>query len=114
MNVNIYSIYDDAAGAYTQPFFMQNDGLAIRVFQDNVNSKEENNISVHPDQFTLFRIGSWDDSKGMITQDERPKSLGNGLHFKTEQAVDIGVEELQKIRSMLESLENSVGVIEDS
>lgn len=83
MKLNIYSIYDSAAKAYATPFFMQNDGLAIRAFQSNVNSNEENNISKYPDQFTLFRVGEYDDENGLITS-ESPESLGNALTFKTD------------------------------
>jgi hypothetical protein len=81
MKLNVYTVYDQAANAYMNPFFMHNDGLAVRAFQDNVNSKEPNNVSLHPDQFTLFRIGEFDDQSAVITYQE-PKSLGNGLHLK--------------------------------
>lgn len=81
MLLNIYSIFDSAAEAYTKPFYMHNDGLAIRAFQDNVNSEDQNNISNHPDQFTLFKIGTYDDKTGEITNLEN-KSLGNGLEYK--------------------------------
>lgn len=87
MKLNVYSIFDSAAKAYTQPFFMHNDGLAIRAFQDNVNSTEENNISKHPDQFTLFKIAEFDDAKGQITSIDNLKSLGNGLEFQNNQEI---------------------------
>jgi hypothetical protein len=81
MILNTYSIYDSAAKAYIQPFFMHNDGLAIRAFQGNVNSTEENNISKYPDQFTLYKIGTFDDQTATITPED-PISLGNGLTFQ--------------------------------
>ena len=87
MILNVYSIYDSAAKAYTQPFFMHNDGLAIRAFQDNVNSKEENNISKHPDQFTLYKIGSYNDETGQITKQDINKSLGNGIEFVNDPVI---------------------------
>ena len=83
----MYTIYDSAAKAYTQPFFMHNDGLAIRAFQDNVNATEQNNISLHPDQFTLFKTAEWDDNSGHITPIE-PTSLGNGLELKNPEQTD--------------------------
>jgi hypothetical protein len=80
METRIYSIYDSAAQAFITPFFMHNDGMALRAFSDNVNAKEENNISKHPDQFTLFHIGNYDDQTGQIESIE-PKSLGNGIEY---------------------------------
>lgn len=102
MKVKVYSLFDSAAKAYTQPFFMQNDGLAIRAFQDNVNAKEENNVSKHPDQFTLFHIGDWDDTEGKIIQAEVVKSLGNGLEFKNNEETDSVMSELRIIKKLLE------------
>ena len=78
----IYTFYDAAAKAYTTPFFMHNDGLAIRAFSDNVNAEEENNISKHPDQFTLFCIGEIDDSNAAVATYEPAKNLGNGLQYQ--------------------------------
>jgi len=87
MKLNVYSIFDSAAKAYTNPFFMHNDGLAIRAFSDNVNSEQENNISKHPDQFTLFRIGEFDDASGEIKTD-LVKSLGTGLQYQEKTGLD--------------------------
>jgi hypothetical protein len=83
MKLFIYSLFDQAAKAYTRPFFLQNDGIAIRAFQDQVNAKEPNNVSEHPEQFTLFCIGEFDDSNGDITP-EISRSLGNGKQFVDE------------------------------
>ena len=88
MKLSVYSIHDSAAKAFIQPFFMHNDGLAIRAFQGNVNSKEPNNISEHPDQFTLYKIGEFDDSTGQIIT-YQPESLGNGITFKEETTMPI-------------------------
>jgi hypothetical protein len=82
MDLNIYSIYDSAAEAFTQPFFMHNDGLAIRAFQDNVNASNENNISNHPEQFTLFRIGKFSDNNGKVDSEPQPVSLALGIEMK--------------------------------
>ena len=84
MKLNVYSIYDSAAKAYAQPFFMQNDALALRAFMDNINSEDghKSNLSVYPEQFTLFKIGEYDDSTGMVINYEENHSLGNGVEFR--------------------------------
>jgi hypothetical protein len=103
MKLNVYSIFDSAAKAYTSPFFMHNDGLAIRAFQDNVNAEQENNISKHPDQFTLFKIGEFDDSTGEIKTD-LVKSLGTGLEYKNSPDISEDIAQLiiKKLDSILE------------
>jgi hypothetical protein len=103
MKLNVYSLFDSAAKAYTQPFFAHNDGLAIRMFQDNVNSEQENNISKHPDQFTLFKIGEFDDATGEIKTDV-VKSLGTGLEYKNSPDISEDIAQLiiKKLDSILE------------
>lgn len=113
MNINVYSMFDSAAQAFTQPFFLQNDGLAIRAFQDNVNSKEPNNVSEHPDQFTLFRIASYDDKTGTITPEEKPRSLGIGVTFKQEQVITTNeatafIEQLKKIEATIQTMNSNL------
>jgi hypothetical protein len=50
MKLNVYSIYDDTAKAYMQPFFLHNHGLAVRAFVDQVNRDDANNpLALHPE-----------------------------------------------------------------
>ena len=81
MKLNIYSIYDSAAKAYMQPFFVQTNGIAIRLFTDNVNSKDDNQVSKHPQHFTLFKIGEFDDQKGTI-EPMTPEAVATGSELK--------------------------------
>lgn len=94
MKLFCYAIYDSAARAYGRPWFQPNDGLAIRAFQALVNAKEETDVSLYPDQFTLFQIGEYDDTEGVIVPREPLNSLGNGLVFKSEDRVDPDGSEL--------------------
>ena len=87
MELYVYSLFDAAAQAFTQPFFMHNDGLAIRAFQDNINSPEPSNVSEHPDQFTLYKIATFDDKTGAIDKLDPPRSLGLGITFKQETTI---------------------------
>lgn len=81
MILNIFSVYDSAAESYLQPFFMQTKGQAIRAFTDAVN--DNNNVFCkYPDDYTLFELGSYDDSKGSFVMLSAPRSIGNALEFK--------------------------------
>ena len=109
MKLKVYSVYDQAAKAFTQPFYLHNDGLAVRSFQDNVNH-QDSQISKHPDQFTLFLIGEFNDVDGTITCHE-PKSLGTGLQYvnpsetsELQKTLDLVVKQTAKIDRFLEEI----------
>lgn len=62
----IYTVYDEKAGAYLTPFFMPTDGMALRAITDALTDKEHQ-FTKHSEDFTLYRIGIFDDSDGAIT-----------------------------------------------
>jgi hypothetical protein len=59
MKTKIYSVYDHKAGAFLQPFYMPNDGLAIRALQDCAYD-QDHQFFRHPEDFTLFEVGEFD------------------------------------------------------
>lgn len=65
MKMNIYAIFDKAIGAYMRPFFMQADGQAIRAFTD-LAVQADHEIGQHPEDYSLYRLGSFDDSNAEI------------------------------------------------
>lgn len=74
MKVQLFSIYDSKVEAYLQPFFMQNSAQAQRSFSDLVNDKTHA-FGKHPEDYTLFEIGSWEDSNCKFNLFETPRSL---------------------------------------
>jgi len=75
MILEIFSVYDSKAEAYMTPFFMQSVGQALRSF---IDASEDTNtqLSRHPEDFTLFHIGKWDDDTCTINMLKTPVSLG--------------------------------------
>lgn len=68
MILTVVSIFDQATQAYSRPVFVQSTGVAIRSFSDEVNRDEPNNeMRRHPGDFSLFNIGTFDDSTGVFT-----------------------------------------------
>lgn len=74
MKVNLYAIHDSKACAYANPFPMHTDGLAIRSFMQACLS-QETNFSKYPLDFTLFRIGTYDDETSLIKSEAPPEML---------------------------------------
>jgi uncharacterized protein (DUF2344 family) len=62
--LNIYSIRDKKAEAYMKPFFLPQDGLAIRAIKESL--MEQNQLSMHAADFCLYRIGQFDEESGSI------------------------------------------------
>lgn len=65
MKLNMYSIFDTGSGIYLRPFFMQSDGQATRSFGDIAQDKDHD-IGKHPEDYTLFKLGLFDDNTGEI------------------------------------------------
>ena len=106
MKLKAFAIHDSVAQAFNTPFFMHNAGIAVRVFQDNVNSDDENNISKHPEQFVLFELGEYDDSTGIITPYDSPKALHTGIELKNPTPEDDILKELKTLKSYLANKPN--------
>lgn len=77
----IYAIYDSKLEAYMQPFFMQSKGQAVRAFTDTVND-DKTQFWKHPEDFTLFELGEYDDSTGKVSSYTTNISLGVALEYK--------------------------------
>lgn len=69
MRINAYSIYDTASGVYMRPFFLEADGQAIRAFSD-MAVDAEHDIGRHPEDYSLCRIGIFDNNKGQFTPED--------------------------------------------
>lgn len=65
MITHAYSVYDRKGLIYNVPFFAISDGAAVRSFSDLVNDRNTT-VGRHPLDFVLFRVGSFDDSTGML------------------------------------------------
>lgn len=71
MKWNIYTIHDSKTRTYNTPFFQPADPAAIRMFKNEVNRADDrNNIYLNPEDFTLFRVGTFDIDTGETTGDE--------------------------------------------
>lgn len=81
MLLNIYSIYDNKAKAFSSPFYMQNDEVAKRVFHIMANNPESDYYH-HPDDFILYHIGAFEDGTAAITQIDPIQNLGVASSFK--------------------------------
>ena len=82
MKLNAYTIYDVASGVYMRPFFSQADGQAVRGFKD-IACDASHDVGKHPEDYTLFRIGQFDERTGELTS-MKIKKLATALEMEAE------------------------------
>ena len=72
----LYAVYDRASGIYDGPLRGAADGLVVRQFCDMCIGTETD-ISKHPEDFTLFKLGMFNDGTGEF-ETQPPEKLING------------------------------------
>ena len=77
MRMIIFSVFDTATGMYMRPFFSAADGQAKRLFSDLVMDAEHD-VGKHPEDYSLVRLGRFDDVSGEI-DGEKTEVLLTGL-----------------------------------
>ncbi len=78
----MFVIYDSKANAYMQPWFLTNEPMAMRAFGDLINDPESN-AGKHPEDYTLFKIGTFNDTTAEVDWTS-PVTLGNGIQYKKQ------------------------------
>lgn len=65
MKLTMVTVFDSAAQAYASPIFVPHANMARRSLQDEVNRDAANNqVHFHPEDFTLYELGFFDDNLG--------------------------------------------------
>jgi len=78
MKHEMFSIFDVKAQAYLPPFVLPSEAMAIRVFGDCVNSNDHQ-FAKHPGDYTLFKLGTFDDSVCVVSCTPGAVKVVNGL-----------------------------------
>ena len=65
MRFNFYTVFDVCSGVYDRPFPCHSDMEAKRLFSD-IAVDAEHPIGKHPEHFTLFRIGTYENTTGEL------------------------------------------------
>ena len=84
MKHNVFAVYDTKANAYLTPFFLPTVGMAVRVFSDCVNS-DSHQFGAHPEDYTLFQLGIWDDATCQFEKLETKKAIHNGVELVNDE-----------------------------
>lgn len=83
MIYKIMAVYDLKAEAFERPFFCRSTAEGERMLANDVNSeKRESNLSLHPEDYQLFELGSWDEVSGVIQVLEKPRLVKSGEQLR--------------------------------
>lgn len=78
---HVFTVHDAKSEAYLPPFHLQTKGQAIRAFTDCVNDPNHQ-FAKHPEDYTLFELGEFDDHNGQYACHTTPKPIGKAIEFK--------------------------------
>jgi len=76
-----FAVFDSKAEAYLRPFFAETQGLALRSFVDAIQDPNSP-MGKHPEDYTLFCIGSYHQGTGRLEPKGAFESLGNAVTLK--------------------------------
>lgn len=83
MITQVVAVQDRALAAFGMPFNTHTLGHAIRSFTDEINdTRPENAMNKHPDDFDLYHLGTYDNISGQFTNLETPMQIAIGKNCK--------------------------------
>lgn len=69
MKKPMFAVFDNVAKMYLTPFLETTDGTAVRAIQDAM--KGDHPFAKHPQDFTLTRLGMYDEELGDLNQESK-------------------------------------------
>lgn len=81
MKLDIFTVFDNAANAFLPPFYMHNEQMAYRAMKECL-ADENHKFSQHSPDFTLFKLGSYDDTTAKFDMLSSPRNLAPLLALK--------------------------------
>lgn len=83
MKLQLCAVYDAKSKSFSQPLSFVALGTATRSFEDEVNTPNSQ-YHKHPEDYTLFHLGEYDDNDASFKPLETPYSLGVAVTFKRD------------------------------
>lgn len=71
----VFSVYDSKARAFLTPFFLPTVEVAVRAVTEAV-SDPSHQFAKHSADYTLYRVGQFDDARGELEPQQPGENLG--------------------------------------
>lgn len=81
----MFVVHDSAAAAYLNPYCQWSDATALRQFTEMVNDPNHP-FSKTPQDYTVFKIGQYDDETAEVKTLQAYEKLANGIEVRTHDA----------------------------
>lgn len=78
MKMSVVAIRDIAGDVYGLPIHVPHEALAVRTFTDQCLGRVKGDpvIAMHPEQFELYQLATYDDQTGTYTNDKKRLAAG--------------------------------------
>lgn len=83
MLLYVMAAFDKKAAAFMQPFYASRPEVGLRSFQEAANI-EDHQVCKHPEDFSLFQLGTWDDNTGLFQLYPTPKHVAEAINLKKD------------------------------
>lgn len=80
MELKVFSIFDEKAKVFSNPFYMGHNGQALRAFSDLVQDKQSS-IAKHPGDYKLYLLGTFNDVSGKFTSLNETEFLAHASDY---------------------------------
>ncbi len=84
MKLLVFSVYDEKAEFFSNPFFVAATGIATRMIADLANDPSTT-ISKHPNDFTLYHVGNWNNTEAKFDNLATPKFIARASEYTQRQ-----------------------------
>lgn len=91
MVLTALSVYDEKARFFDLPFYSLTNGEGMRLFEDAVNDSQTR-LFLHPEDYKLYQIGSFDNSTGLLVSLDVPLLLCSASQFKRDVSAALTAE----------------------
>lgn len=85
MKMLVFSVYDEKAEFFGNPFFVTAPGQATRMFAD-LSKDKQTTVGNHPEDFTLYQVGTWNNTEAKLDSLATPKFIAKA----TDSILDTG------------------------
>lgn len=70
--LTVYAIYDSKSESWSRPVYSRNDATCQREVRD-VLANGQTPYSLHPEDYGLYRLGTWSEFKPFFEYDQQPE-----------------------------------------
>lgn len=78
--LTVFAIYDSKSEGWSRPVYSRNRATVQRELRD-VLSQGQTPYALHPEDYTLFEVGTWSEVNPQISYHQAPEPLGVLIQF---------------------------------